>query len=70
MCPCALIAFLFVVLLLWALRPGAKTLYTLPTGMPYIDGVAQLHRETERTQFIILEWARIRTAQIDRLEII
>jgi hypothetical protein len=69
MCLCKLLLVGIAIAVLWLLRPGAKTQFSLPSGMPYMDGVAQMHRETERTQTIILEWARLRMADIDQSEL-
>lgn len=53
----------FTMLMLAALR-----FFRLPSGMPYLDAVAALHREAERRGSLLAAWATSRSERIARLE--
>lgn len=53
----------FTMLMLAALR-----FFRLPSGTPYLDAVAAMHREAERRGGLLAAWAVSRSDRIARLE--
>lgn len=47
---------------------AALQFFRLPSGTPYLDAVAALHREAERRASLLAAWAASRSERIARLE--